>query len=81
MVTQHYEIEIAYRREQMLADRSRVGGSRRQRRRAAALAAAQQRAAQPSTAQPSPARIILLDGEPAGQRAEQPVTVDCAAAG
>jgi hypothetical protein len=33
MVTQQYEIEIAYRREQMLADRHRVGLSRRELRR------------------------------------------------
>lgn len=44
MVTQHYEIEIAYRREQLLATRERVGPSRRQRRQAAALAAREQQA-------------------------------------
>lgn len=46
MVTQYYEVEIAYRREQLLATRDRVGPSRRQRRRAAALAREQQPARQ-----------------------------------
>lgn len=33
MVTQYYEIEIAYRREQILQDRRRAGLSRRELRR------------------------------------------------
>jgi hypothetical protein len=59
MVTQYYEIEIAYRREQMLADRHRAGVSRRElRRRRAAEQVALEVAEQPAgrSADPEPAR-------------------------
>lgn len=59
MVTQFYEIEIAYRREQMMETRRRAGLSRRElrRRRAdeqVALEAAEQRAPRAAAA-PEPA--------------------------